>query len=134
VRRVPAFSSVCGGCALFILIVGSLLAVLLLDALLHPQGFAHGTRIAGAFGRLWGLVVLLSWVCATSTLLLRRRVKQILPLTSGCVCLALIPFVAITPVGETVLLDVPPITVALLFVILDVGAIYAVRRFVFTTR
>ena len=134
VQCAPVLSNVCGGCALFILIVGSLLAVLLLDALRHPQGFAYATRATGAFERFWGLVVLLSWLCAMSALLLRRHVKQILPLTGGCVCLALIPFIAITPVGERVLLDLPPITIALVFAILDVGAIYAARRFVFTTR
>lgn len=134
VRRASALSNVCGGCALFILIVGSLVAVLLLDALLRSQSVADAPSTADAFGRLWGLVVLLSWLCATSALLLRRHAERLLPLTGACVCLAVIPFVALTPVGETVLRGLPPIATALLFGVLDPGAIYVVRRVAFATR
>lgn len=131
VQRGSVLSNVCGGCALFILIVGSLFAVLLLDTMLHPQSLVATTRVTAAFERLWLLVVLLSWFFGTSALLLRRSGTQILPLTGGSVCLALTPFLAVTSAGENVLLHLPPIAVALLFFILDAGAIYAARRFAF---
>jgi len=133
-QRGPAVSNLCGGIALFILVVGSLLAVLLVDFTLVPPDAARPLNTGAAFARFWPLVVFLTWLFATSALWLRGGKRRVAPLTVGSVCLALFPLLAITPVGKSVLLHAPPVTVLLLFVALDAGAIYAARRFAFMAR